>query len=232
MTILIAIDESGDPGFEEGSSEHLIISFIFCDANNIIEIRKNMQKSYRTLVKRHFWPSAISELKFSPNIKYLKGLGKIGQRTIDGLDITREKVLSEISSDTYIKVCISHVVKKQVYNRLRSNPERVYNYALVQPFINKFIRYFKLENNFRILLDKRMSSNSAKILNSYIINKNNFYGTRQNSITLEQVDSTKEPLIWVADFVSGAVYQKETFNDNRFYEKIKSQIISTYKFWK
>jgi hypothetical protein len=232
MTTLVAIDESGDPGFGKGSSEHLIISFVFCSMDNINDIRKNMQKSHRTLVKREFWPSAIPELKFSPNTKFLRSLGRIGQRTMQGLEVTRENILSDISSDASVKACISHTVKKQVYNRLRSNPDLVYNYALAQPFITKFIKYFPYENDFKILLDKRMKPTSADHLNSYIKDKYNFYGRACKSITLEQVDSIKEPLIWVADFVGGAVYHKETFNDGRFYEKIRSKIVEKYKFWR
>lgn len=229
MVMLVAIDESGDPGFGKGASEHLIVSFVFCRANIAAKARDIMMTAYRSIERRRFWPSSIKELKFILNRKKLFELGTVGKRTFKNMDTTRENVLSEISK-TGTNACISHTIKKQVYNRLRANPERVYNYALAHPFINDFINYFPQENDFEILLDKRMKDTAARSLNEYISRKGEFYSLHKK-ITFKQVDSTKEPLIWIADFISGARYYKE-IGRGEFYEKISKIILKEHKFWK
>lgn len=233
MTMLVAIDESGDPGFGKGSSKNLIISFVFCKAEDSNNLREIMRTVYTTITKRRFWPMALKELKFNPNQKMLRTLGKVGSRTISNLDITRENVLSEIAKGSFkIDACITDVVKKQVYSKLRGNPDKVYNYALVHPFITEFIKHFPDESDFRVLLDKRMKNAAAASLNKYILDKEGFYGVHGTNMTLSQVDSTKEPLIWIADFLSGAKYHKEVFQVPSFYEQISKKVIREYKFWR
>ena len=227
---LITIDESGDLAFNfnKKSSKFFIFSFIFCEEANAEILRETMITVRDNLIKKGLWPRDLQELKFSFNYKRLQKIGikpKILSAMRNKQEEIRLTVLRELSNiSKYLSLYLSIVNKPQVSNKMRGDKKLLYNFYMIEPLLNDFIRPGE---RFKILLDKNMNKEAELRLGSYLNQKKEFYYANLHTdqlIELQQVNSKSEPLIWIADHVSGATFSKFEYNNPVFYNEIEHLI--------
>ena len=220
----VIIDESGDLGFnfEEGSSKYLIFSFIFCDDGDSDSIRKELMNIRQALVKEKLWAKNL-ELKFSFNYKRLQRF--IKQPILNNMHTNDEnirlRVLASLSNiSKYFKVYFSYTNKQQIPEHLRPGKRHIYNKVLVEPLID-FIDTYPV----KIILDKNMNKVAEGRLTTYLSSnkKEIYYGDMHtdNRIDLIQSESENEPLIWLADYLSGTMFSKLEHNNLVYYNQIE-----------
>ena len=250
MVTLIAVDESGDLGFDfnKKCSRYLIFAFYFIKENYAQTVRDKLKEVKDYFIKEGKWPRNIKELKFSLKFsrtyKKYRGDDILLRKAIINKDEIRETLLRELSNFTGTSIKFSIVNKTQVSKRLREDPGALYNYALVKPMHDRFINntyqtndVYSADSYFKAILDKNLPKTAEKHLAHYIadnIKSMNESGFASDiKLTLEQKDSTKEELIWISDFLAGAMHQKLENNNSRYYDIIEHLVDkdSIYNFW-
>lgn len=219
----VIIDESGDLGFnfEKGSSKYFIFSFIFCDDSDSDRIRRGLVSIRQALVKEKLWAKNL-ELKFSFNYKRLQRF--IEQPILKNMHTNDEnirlRVLASLSNiSKYFKVYFSYTNKQQIPEQLRPNKRYIYNKVLVDPLID-FIDTYPV----KIILDKNMNKVAEGRLTTYLSNKKEiYYGDihTDSRIDLIQSESGNEPLIWLADYLSGTIFSKLEHKNSVYYDQIE-----------
>lgn len=241
MVTLIAVDESGDLGFnfDKNSSKYLIFAFYFIKESYAQTVRDRLEEVKDYFVKEKKWPKSIGELKFSLNLsrvyKKYKRSDSLLREAIKNKDEIRETLLRELSNFTGTSIKFSIVNKTLVSKRLREDPGILYNYALVKPIHDRFINntyqangVYSTDSHFKAILDKNLPKTAEKHLNDYLANNVkslNVQGFAHDvKLTLEQKDSTKEELIWISDFLAGAMHQKLENSNSKYYDIIEHLI--------
>lgn len=167
--------------------------------------------------KRNKYSHSHYELKFSKMSTYC-----------------RTSVLEKISeSNAYLGVIV--VQKDKIVQRLRDNPEVLYNYLVVQNVVSALFPLIVTAQQFHLIMDKSKSKRKIEDFNSYVKSKISFVsytnGTiiPQNSITAEHLDSETEPCLQAVDSLAGAYFQAYE-NGNRQYMNIIKHKISYFNY--
>ncbi|MCD6195535.1 MAG: DUF3800 domain-containing protein [Staphylothermus sp.] len=236
-TIWIAIDESGDLGFSEKSSKYLVLAFAFTLKPEYV--RKKLKRLLKKLVRKKVWPKELHELKFSLSKTKLKERGIWYDKYISNLMDTRIVVLKEIRK-LPIQAAVSIVEKRMVSNHLRSDPNKLYNYAMVHPLVIYFIPKYNppAHSYIEIVLDKRIGSRAMEALQNYFHRKYDYMVNFEGRINyrayfeLHQKPSHLEPLIWVSDYIAGSINHYLVKKDSTYIDLIKEKLFSCLYFWK
>lgn len=242
VCVWVGVDESGDLGFDfgrRGTTEFLVISYVF--TRDVFSVRKVMRRVWRRLVRRRLWPKEVPELKFTLSRARAERMGLGGsvlERTLKNIRSTRREVLKVING-LGLDLSVSIVHKPSVTEDLRHRPEVLYNYVFAHPFVTRFLERYNPPpfSSVTVLLDKRVGGRAEKSLKEYVRNKYEYMRDHQLRvsynvrITVEQVNSEREPLIWVADYVAGSVYTLFQHGDDSYVSIIKERFFDCAYFW-
>lgn len=189
------IDESGDLGFSQRSSDYFILAAIVArDTLSIQRCVKNVRRGH--LPKKY---KKTSELKFN------KSDNNIKNRVLKGM------------SNTPNDIAYAVLRKYQVYDRLRNKPQTIYNY-ICGNLIDKIIREYDLKGSLDIFVDKSLNGIQRENFDKYLECRTNI------RVNVDHVNSREYQCIQAADFVAGAIYRKYNYDDNRYYQKFESRV--------
>ena len=202
---MIYLDESGDLGFGPRSSNYFVLAAIITREPDrtgkcIKKIRQQkLPKKYQT----------IPELKFHNS-----------SQTI------RTRVLECVArTDTDIAYAVLR--KRQVYERLKSQPTILYNY-LCGSLISKIITAYKLEGPAKVFVDRSLYGFGRENFNNYLTWKA-CIGNHSEEQNIEppeiiHIDSRQDRCIQVVDFVAGAINHRYSMDDSSYYNTIEQKI--------
>lgn len=214
--VSIYVDESGDVGFRNRSSEFFTIGYVF--TVNRFPIKENKKisrllKNINTGIKKH--NKKIPEFKFSCNT-----------------DIIKKRVFRQIRKlDVNIGViCIS---KDSVVHHLKEDSSMFYRYVVIENIITilieEYLKIFDPYNSIRFTIDRSLSKNQIKAFNEYCEGKMSFKSySRDKEMeihpTILHEDSKKIPMLQVADYIAGATQRKISQDDSTYYDMISDKI--------
>ncbi|MBU3964774.1 DUF3800 domain-containing protein [Patescibacteria group bacterium] len=199
----IFLDESGDLGFKKSSSKWFLFTIaIMSDARALERIVK---KVWRSLKKKH---KRLGELHASRE-----------------KDITRKRMLKQISEVDDIKVLCVILNKQKVYVDLQNQKNYLYNYTaniILDRLHNK--EMLKLKEPINLFIDrkdtkKRLRENFIRYLTDSMKKR------RDGSFTIELHSSHENKSLQAVDFISWAIFRKYEQGDYEFYEIIKNKIV-------
>lgn len=200
--IYIILDESGDLGFSQGSSEYFVMAAIIAREEDIKKIRRIPKKARQKLGKKK---KDIPELKASKSS-----------------DNVRRFVINQLFKCPTVYLSAVYIDKKNTYKYVRNDPSKKayhYNWVTKVLIIDSLKRYLQV-----IGYSPKSSLNVCLYLDKYHttrFRKENLSVYLENMITSEipwadiivfQKDSQGEPLIQVSDFVANAFYKKLSLN--------------------
>ncbi|KXG42888.1 DUF3800 domain-containing protein [Tepidibacillus decaturensis] len=200
--MLVFVDESGDTGFKfnQGSSDHFLVTMVFFERNSDAE---QVAKEIESLRKEINW---YKEFHF----KELP-------------DKVKEAFFTHITGKYFYRCIV--IDKRIIYSDfLKENKKKFYNFVVGQ--MVKFSEGYL--DNAKIIVDAssdKAFQNELKVYmrkkaryNGYIIKEIKFKNWRQNS------------LIQIADMYCGAIFKNYEKNYPYYYEKIKSKENNLWEF--
>lgn len=202
--IYIFLDESGDLGFSERSSRWFVLTIAL--TNNHRRVEKCVKKVHRGLKNK---------------FKKVKEL-----HAYHSNDITRKRILKQLSEIDDLQVHCIVLNKKKVYVDLRNQKNYLYNYTaniLLDRLYSK--NNFKNDEQVLVYIDQRetnkfLKKNFEKYLTEGLIKRGS------NGFKIRIKPSHTEKCLQAVDFVSWAIYRKYEHGDYEYYEIIKNKIIS------
>ena len=238
MTVIIAVDESGDLGFrfeKKGTTRFLVLAFVFTKEYEYV--RKHMRRTLRKLVSRKMWPAEPNELKFTISKTKARRRGLDYEKYVERIKDVRLAVLDKMGKLPF-SAAVSIVEKELVDEPLRVEPGILYNYVLVHPLIARFIETYNPSpfEETHIVLDKRLGSRAMASLRSYI-NRKYDYMVQSGRISYHariratQKASYSEPLIWLADYVAGSVRLYFEQGVQQYVKRLSGKIFDCIYFW-
>ncbi len=196
----IFLDESGELGFKENvSTRFFTITLLVCGVREEQELQRIIKKiRQRTLKKK---------LKESSEIKWHNSNEDI-----------RIKVLNKLITIS-LEVLTIILDKFKVYEYLKDKKHKLYNY------LSKLIlAECSMGDSFELIVDRSKNKRSLREdFDRYI--RTNFKELGFN-IPIKHEDSRINGGLQVLDFISGAVFNKYEFNNTKYYDIIKSKIIT------
>jgi len=205
-TVSVYVDESGDMGFSEKSSEFFTIGYAFTvnrfpDKEN--KTIKRVLKNINTAHKKN-----IPEFKFSANTDKTK---KKFLKTVNKLDI-------ELGV-----ICIS---KDSVKSELKKDPCRFYRFTVIDTIISHlvedYIESYDHYNSIRFTIDRSLTKNAINSFNEYCEQKIH-YKIKEKSWKIDftsmihHEDSKNVPMLQVADYIASATQRYVVHGDSVFY---------------
>ncbi|HHI01334.1 MAG TPA: DUF3800 domain-containing protein [Thermococcus litoralis] len=197
--LYIVLDEAGDLGFSEGSSQYFVMGAIILKADDVKKVRRIPKKARGKLGKKK---------KDIPELKASKSDDKI-----------RRFILNELFKCPSAQISAVYVNKKNTYSYIRNNSSQKaahYNYTARVLIVDSLKLYLDRIGytsdkalTVEVYLDHYHTTKfRKKNLEEYIqkmITEAIPYGVK---VTVHQKDSRAEPLIQVADFVVNAFYRR------------------------
>ena len=196
----IFLDESGELGFGDKSTNYFIITLLVCDEGELPALRRIIKRVREKLIKK--------KLKKLPELK--------GNNSSDKI---RKEVLYRFLR---INVEIFTIIlkKSKVYGYLKEKKDKLYNYLA-----NLILNECSFDTaNACLILDKSKSTRSLRDdFDRYIkheIRKNN----SSCNLNIKHENSQKEQCLQVLDFISWAIFRNYEHEDTRFFDIIKGKI--------
>lgn len=197
--LYIVLDEAGDLGFSEGSSQYFVMGAILLKADDVKKARRIPKKSRGKLGKKK---------KDIPELKASKSDNKI-----------RKFILDELFKCPSSHIAAVYVNKRNTYDYIKTNRSQKanhYNYIARVLIVDSLKRYLSRIGHtpdkaltVEVYLDHYHTTKFRKRnLEEYIqkmITGEIPYGI---NVKVHQEDSRAEPLIQVADFVVNAFFRK------------------------
>jgi len=214
----IYIDESGDLGFSAKSTKFFVVAFTLVDTPE--GARPSIKKLLRKLHKNKLYTG--SKLKFS-NSSYL----------------TRITVLEDLL-DLRWKAELVILEKHKVSPKLRDKTSVLYNYCIVNTVIKNVMLLMEPHERINIYVDRSLSKTNREGFNQYVKDKASWVWQVElekrpplspGQIKISHVNSHNDPCIQLADYISGATFQKYERNNPTFYNLIEQRIISFTYLW-
>ena len=143
MTVIIAVDGSGDLGFhfeKRGTTRFLVLAFVF--TREYEYVRRHVRRMLKRLVSRKMWPAEPNELKFTISKARARMLGLDYEKYVEWIREARLTVLKKMKNLPF-SAAVSIVEKKLVDERLRAEPGTLYNYVLAS---TRGILYRKIQS--------------------------------------------------------------------------------------
>ncbi|MDO8590987.1 MAG: DUF3800 domain-containing protein [bacterium] len=199
----VFLDESGDLGFSENSSEWFLFTIALTDDKRALE--REVKKIWKPLKKKH------------------KKLGEL--HAYHSNDVTRKRLLKRLSEIKDLKILCIILNKKKVYVDLRNQKNYLYNYT-ANVLLDRLHKSRTLTLNERIHLYIDRKDTKKKLKENFI---NYLTGAmkkrRKGEITIELHSSHENRSIQAVDFISWAIFRKYERGDYEFYEIIKEKIV-------
>ncbi|OHB20715.1 MAG: hypothetical protein A2666_01640 [Parcubacteria group bacterium RIFCSPHIGHO2_01_FULL_47_10b] len=198
----IFLDESGDLGFKESSSTWFLFTIAMTSDARALE--RVIKKVWRPLKKKY------------------KKLGEL--HASHEKDITRKRVLKQLSEVSDLKVLCVILNKKKVYVDLQNQKNYLYNYTaniLLDRLHTKGMLHPK--ESVHLFVDrkdtkKRLRDNFISYLTSSMEKR------RDGAFVLKLHSSYENKSLQAVDFISWALFRKYEHGDQEFYNIIKSKI--------
>ena len=194
------LDESGDLGFSEGSSNYFTIAFI--GVQDTVELLRVIRK-----VKRKYGISRNDELK--------------GSSTRDPIKIDLLSRLSQLDIEIYSITAR----KRNVEEKLQRDKNILYNYILGLLLVDRIISE-KANSHICINVDKRITSvTSGFKLNDYLKYKIWYEAKRPDiNMSINHCDSRLFDAIQGIDVICNSIYKKYSSNNYTFFNVIKNKV--------
>lgn len=193
----IYIEESGDLGFSEKSSEFFVIGAVI--AENDVCPARCFKKARESLGKKK---------RDAPELKSYN------------TDITTKRRIFQCLAKCEIEYGYALLRKYQVYPDLRNEQTKIYNW-LIGNLILKILEQYDISEDVHLIIDKSHYDFSREHFNEYLTDKMLFNGYQSmiehDSLRIEHVDSQRSNGVQVADFFAGCVFRMFRDNDNTLY---------------
>jgi hypothetical protein len=186
--VKIYIDESGDLGFGPRMTKYFVIAGLIVRDDQ--PIRRCFAKIRNNTVKK--------SIKQLPEFKYH-----------NSDDVTVRRVVQCVTT-TDLDIAYALLRKDEVYDRLRSHHQTVYNY-LCGSLVSAIVTRYQPSEPLDIIVDKSLNCVGQDMFNDYIVfkamdqNRNGIAGL--DSIRIAHKDSRQEACIQAADFIAGVVHR-------------------------
>lgn len=202
----IFMDESGDLGFDfekQGTTTHFLITFLFSKK------RRNIEK-------------CVKKVHGGLRRKYKKKIGVLHAYIEE--PVTRKRLLS-LLAEKDCKIMTILLNKKKVYTNLQDEKPVLYNYVtnilLDRIFSKKLV---PPGERIEIIASRKETSkflnlNFRSYLQHQIVNNHN----AKVSVSIKTPAEQKE--LQAVDFVSWAIFRKYEYNDDTYYNLIRSRIV-------
>lgn len=201
MTSYIFMDESGDLGFSEKSSKWFM--FTLAITNDKRSLERVTKKVWKPLKKKH------------------KKLGEL--HAYHANNITRTRMLQNISEIEDLKVLSIILNKKKVFVDLQNQKNYLYNYT-ANILLDRLHKKGVLQNeSIELYIDKKdtkksLTENFVKYLESSMTKRG-----KGMKVALHTSQDNKS--IQAVDFLSWAIFRKYESGDYEYYELIKDRIV-------
>jgi len=208
--LYVFVDESGDLGFTEKSTNYYIIASV--ETESLLKLSRIIKKVRKTLRKKK---KNIPEFKFT-----------------DSDEVIRKRLLKRAVEE---ELLFSAVIlqKRMVYDYLRDKKDKLYNY--LAGFIAESLSdEYNHENEFTIVIDKFiMREEKRREFDEYLKYRllNSYQHTIKPKIKIIHGDSQEYPGLQVADFIAGAIFQHYERGKQEFYEIIKPKLRLELRKW-
>lgn len=199
----IFLDESGDLGFASKSSQWFLFTVLITNKHRQVEkviknIHKGLRKKYKNVKELHAYHTQ---------------------------DLTKKRLLKQLSELDDIKILSIILNKKKVYIDLQNQKNYLYNYTanlLLDRLHNKEI--VKKHEVVKLFIDQKdtnkfIKENFERYLTSQLNNWAN------DNIVIKIKPSHTEKCLQAVDFVSWAIFRKYEMADYEFYDIIKDKIV-------
>ena len=202
----IYIDESGDLGFTQQSSEYFVMAALI--PHDTLPIQRCFKKIRQQKMKK--------KMKQVPEFKYNNTPSEIKRRIFRCL----------ASCDLDIAYSILH--KKQVRHHLQDKRQVVYNY-LAASLVSKVASYYGTAESVNVIIDKSLYGLQKEHFDDYVTYKmlefpDNGVADR-SQISITHVNSKTEPCIQAVDFIAGAVHHKYRSDETTHYHLLQEKMI-------
>jgi len=201
--VFIFLDESGDLGFKKRSSKWFI--FTIAIISNSRSLERVVKKIWRPLKKRH------------------KRLGELHAYHAD--NITRKRMLKQISEISDLKVICIILNKEKVYVDLRNQKNYLYNYT-ANILLERLHKSDALgpDESIHLFVDRK--DTKKRLRENFINYLTKSMKERHNGLFKIELHSSHEnKSLQAVDFISWAVFRKYEKGDYEFYEIIKNKIM-------
>jgi uncharacterized protein DUF3800 len=202
----IYIDESGDLGFTQQSSEYFVMAALVpC---NTLPIQRCFKKIRQQKMKK--------KMKQVPELKYNNTPPEMKRRIFRCL----------ASCDLDIAYLILH--KRQVPLHIRDKHQIIYNY-LAASLVSKITACYGTFDPVNVIIDQSLYGLQKEHFDDYLAYKmlefpDNGIADRSR-ITIMHVDSQAEPCIQAVDFIAGAIHRKYRSDETTHYDLIREKMI-------
>lgn len=200
----IFVDESGNLGFDfskRGTTKHFLITFLFTKNKKAIE--KCVKKVHSGLRKKY------------------KRIGVLHAYREES--VTKRRLLS-LLVEKDCKIMTILLNKKKVYTKLQDEKPVLYNYVtnilLDRIFTKKLIK----SDDIKIIASRKetnkfLNQNFKAYLNSQLAKNHNL------KVSISIKTPAEQKALQAVDFVSWAIFRKYEYEDDGYYNLIRSKII-------
>lgn len=196
----IFLDESGELGFGNKSTNYFVISLLSCDEGELSIIRRIIKRVREKLIKK--------KMKRYPELKGNNSSDKIRKDVLERLVKTKSEIFVIILD------------KAKVYDYLKNKKVKLYNY-LSNLILNECSFDTK---NVRLIVDRSKSNRSLRDdFDNYLRRELKMKLSTCNLI-IKHENSQNEACLQVLDFASWAIFRNYEFKDGRFFDIIKDRI--------
>lgn len=199
----IFLDESGDLGFKPSSSRWFLFTIAIVSDPRALE--RVVKRVWRPLKKKY------------------KKLGEL--HASHEKDITRKRVLKQLSEVSDLKVLCVILNKKKVYVDLQNQKNYLYNYTanvLLERLHTKEVLGQK--ESLHLFVDRK--DTKKRLRENFISYLTGSMNKRHDGPFVVELHSSHEnKSLQAVDFISWALFRKYEHGDYEFYEIIKSKII-------
>ncbi|OGY77237.1 MAG: hypothetical protein A2249_02845 [Candidatus Jacksonbacteria bacterium RIFOXYA2_FULL_44_7] len=200
--VYIFLDESGDIGFKKSSSKWFV--FTIAMTSDVRTLERVTKKVWRTLKKKH------------------KSLGEL--HASHEKDITRKRMLKQLSEIDDLKILCVVLNKQKVYVDLQNQKNFLYNYIaniLLDRLHTK--KMLKQKETIHLFIDRK--DTKKRLRENFIHYLTNSIKKRHNGLfSIELHLSHENKSLQAVDFISWAIFRKYEYGDYEFYEIIKNKI--------
>lgn len=197
----IFLDESGELGFKESSSNYFIITLLSCDEGEIYSLRRIIKRVREKIIKK--------KVKRFPEIKGNNSSDKIRFEILQRFTKTNSEVFAII------------LEKSKVYEYLKDKKDKLYNYIS-----NLVLNECSFDNpSVCLIVDKSKSNHSLRDDFDNYIRLKLSEKNHLDKIIIRHENSHNEACLQVLDFVSWAIFRSYEHKDSRFIDIIKDKIV-------
>jgi len=212
------VDEAGCLGFKRGSTRFLTFSYVN------VEDKGQVDRAVKRFQKRRRGEGRYSarELKFS-----------------ESSDELRLDALSYLSRKKWTAGIIV-LEKSKVKKALRTIPNILYNYTIIDALMKRVLPSFSLEDRLEICIDQRVYHAREAAFNEYACNKawwvwNNVLcrapSISNDHLVIQHEKSHRECCLQLADYIAGAAFHEYERGDDRYLDVIRHKVVALDYLW-